>query len=755
MMRPFDHFREIWSGDFEYRQPDGELPSPRCFVAREYHTGRLVRLWLDGEHNNNAPIPVGDDVLFVAFLATAEINCYRVLGWPLPQRLLDIYVEFRRITNGKRGTGKGKNGLLEVLKYFGLPTIDSVEKESMRDLAMRQGHYSDQEQIDLMKYCQTDVDALHNLLPHFEPYLQDRRRMGQALFRGRYMLATSAMETRGIPIDAEKLETLRQNWDRIKTRVTWEVNKHYNVYVPARLGRTTPQTKQGRAILEKAQQLGVSPTHLAEATFDIIDSGDSHAREYSRVVNAARQKTGLSLTKITAWENAGRDYSTWPQLDVNARELATQFPELGLGQGYGELFIPDTDHAALLWEILRKPTPAPKRDFYEALDEATLYVDTPYDADESVPLTFSQARFADWLIRNGIPWPRLDSGGLNLQKGTFRQQAKAHPAVAMLHELRETLSTLNLFDKIAVGSDGRNRCMLSAFVTRSSRNAPSNSKNIFGPHVWVRGLICPQPGWAVAYIDWAQQEIAIGAALSGDANMMEAYTSGDFYMSFAIQCGEAPKHATKKTHGDIRALYKRACLGMQYHMGEKSLAEYIGQSRAMARRILNQHRDTYHRYWQWSQEAIDSVMLAGTVETVFGWPVHAHYAPESKFPHPNPRSLANHPCQGNGAEMMRVAACLLVERGIRVCTPVHDAFLIEVPADEIDAEVVRAQDAMAEAARIVLDGFEVRTDCEIFRYPDRYMDEKRGRGMWNKVMDVLEQVAPTETWDEESAEVPF
>ena len=749
MGHPFDDFREIWSGDFEYGQPDGEPPSPRCFVAREYRSGRFVRLWLDDEHHD-PPIPVGDDVLFAAFMASAEFNCYRALGWPLPQRVLDAYVEFRRITNGTRGTGKGKNGLIEVLKHFGLPTIDSIEKQSMRDLAIRGGPYTDQERRDLLIYCQSDVDALHNLLPHLEPHLCNRRRMGQALFRGRYMLAASAMETRGIPVDTETLETLRDNWDRIKTRVTWEVNKHYKLYVPKKLGRTTPHTKQGRAILEKAQQLGVSPTHLAEATFDIIDSGDSHAREFYRSVEAARRKTGLTLSKITAWENSGKDYSTWPQLDVDARELATEFPVLGIGQGYGELLIPDVDYEATLWDILRKPTPAPKRDFYEALDEATLYVDTPYDADETVPLTFSEARFADWLKRNDTPWPRRDSGGLDLQKDTFRQQAQVYPAVAMLHELRETLSTLNLFDKIAVGADSRNRCMLSAFVTRSSRNAPSNSKNIFGPHVWVRGLICPQPGWSVAYLDWAQQEIAIGAALSGDANMMEAYASGDFYMSFAIQCGEAPRHATRETHGDIRALYKRACLGMQYHMGEKSLAEYIGQSKAMARRILNQHKDTYHRYWQWSQEAIDSVMLAGTVETVFGWPVHAHYAPESKFPHPNPRSLANHPCQGNGAEMMRVAACLLVERGIRVCAPVHDAFLIEASTDEIDEEVVKAQDAMAEAAKIVLDGFEVRTDCEIFRHPDRYMDEKRGRGMWNKVMGVLEQVAPVE-----SAEVPF
>ena len=40
--------------------------------------------------------------------------------------------------------------------------------------------------------------------------------------------------------------------------------------------------------------------------------------------------------------------------------------------------------------------------------------------------------------------------------------------------------------------------------------------------------------------------------------------------------------------------------------------------------------------------------------------------------------------------------------------------------------------AMAEASRIVLDGFELGTDVSIIRWPDRYMDD-RGRVMWDRV----------------------
>ena len=52
------------------------------------------------------------------------------------------------------------------------------------------------------------------------------------------------------------------------------------------------------------------------------------------------------------------------------------------------------------------------------------------------------------------------------------------------------------------------------------------------------------------------------------------------------------------------------------------------------------------------------------------------------------------------------------------------------------------QDAMREASRIVLDGFELGTDAKIVRYPDRYMDE-RGATMWERVMELIHEQQQT------------
>lgn len=341
--------------------------------------------------------------------------------------------------------------------------------------------------------------------------------------------------------------------------------------------------------------------------------------------------------------------------------------------------------------------------------------------------TFKADRWAAWLTANDIPWPRLPSGELALDDDTFREMARTYPAVAPVRELRTTLAQLRL-NELSVGSDGRNRCMLSAFGSRTGRNQPSNSRFIFGPSAWLRSLIRPAPGMGVAYIDWSQQELAIAAALSGDTKMQSAYQSGDFYLTFAKMAGAVPPDATKDTHAAVREQFKTVALGVLYGLSAEGLARKLNVPPVRGRDLLRMHKETFRRFWQWSDAVQDEAILAGRLRTVFGWTVHAG-------DNPNPRSLRNFPMQGNGAEMMRLACCLATERGIGLCCPVHDALLVEANADEMEAAVEATQQVMREASEIVLDGFTLRTDAKIVRHPERYMD-KRGQVMWETVCEL-------------------
>jgi DNA polymerase I-like protein with 3'-5' exonuclease and polymerase domains len=312
----------------------------------------------------------------------------------------------------------------------------------------------------------------------------------------------------------------------------------------------------------------------------------------------------------------------------------------------------------------------------------------------------------------------------------------SYPAeVAPVRELRHALSQMRL-NELAVGADGRNRAMLSAFGSRTGRNQPSNSKFIFGPASWLRSLIKPGPGRAVAYVDWSQQELAIAAALSGDRRMQDAYRSGDFYLTFARMAGAVPADATKQTHAAEREQFKTVALGVLYGLSVEGLARKLDVSPGRGRDLLRMHRETFRAFWAWSDRVETQAMLSGRLRTVFGWAVHVGRDA-------NPRSLRNFPMQAHGAEMLRLACCLATEQGIAVCAPVHDALLVEGPADGIEGVVARTQDAMREASELVLPGFPLRTDARVVRWPDRFTDE-RGRRMWESVSALLDELPPVD-----------
>jgi len=728
MSDPLRHYREVWLVDFEFCQPAGERPGPVCLVAREYRTGRTIRLWASELATlARPPFTTGPEALFVAYYASAELGCFLALGWPMPARVLDLYCEFRNATNGL--PVPCGNGLLGALAYYGLPAIDGAEKADMRALAQRPGPHSEAERAALLDYCESDVSALARLLPAMLPKLD----LPRALLRGRYMAAAARMEWAGVPLDTETLATLRENWEQIKGELVERVDAAYGVFVPPG-SLPSPDSLFGAGVRRTASDWGVDPYPLFQAAREGWQEERAAGAEYREALVAARKATGLSVGRIASWEDSGRDCSTWPGLDVKARELAAELPALGLGRGYvdGEGY-DDTDYAGRLWGLLREglPPTKPKHDS-GILNQAAERVASAGPACRAPRLTFSQRRFAEWLAREGIPWPRLPSGALALDDATFRQMARAYPAVAPLRELRHALGEMRLFSDLAVGSDGRNRCLLSAFRATSSRNCPSNAKAIFGPSCWLRSLIKPEPGQALAYVDWEQQEFGIAASLSGDGAMMQAYASGDPYLTFAKQAGAVPADGTRRSHAAERELFKVCCLGVQYGMGADSLAQSIGQPPAMARELLRLHRQTYPRFWRWNEAAVDHALLRGWLQTVFGWRVHVG-------PRANPRSLGNFLMQANGAEMLRLACCLATERGIAVCAPIHDALLVQGTASDIDAVVADTQAAMAEASRVVLSGFELRSEAKVVRYPERYSDP-RGAKMWDTVTGILSEL---------------
>lgn len=563
-------FKSVWVADFEFQAPPGETPAPVCLVAQEIFSGNKVRIFQDELYSlKTPPYSITEDSLFIAYYSSADHGCHLALKWPLPANVLDPFVEFRNLTNGRKL--QVGSGLLGALAYFGLDGLGAIEKDEMRKLVMRGGPWSLSEQVAILEYCESDVQAIIKLLPKLLPYIDIR----QALLRGRFMKAAARIERNGIPVDKESLLKIKDHWPLIKKELIEKIDAEYQVFEEC---------------------------------------------------------------------------------------------------------------------------------------------------------TFKTRRFEEYLIKNDIPWPRLPSGALALDDETFKEMSRTYSKLAPLRELRVSLSKMRNFD-LQVGNDCRNRYLLSAFQSRTSRNQPSSSKSIYGTSVWLRELIRPKAGYALAYIDWSQQEFGIAAALSGDEKMIEAYRSGDPYLALAKQTGAVPPEGTKESHSEIREQFKTCMLAVQYGMSHLSLAMRLGKSPAYARNLLRMLREAYPKFWQWSDSAVDHAMLHGFLCTSFGWKIHVGSDT-------NPRFLRNFPMQANGAEMLRLACCLITENDICVCAPVHDAILIEAPITKIEDTTIEAQKLMEEASSIVLNGHKLRSDAKIILYPHRYVDQ-RGEKMWQTVWELV------------------
>jgi DNA polymerase I len=341
---------------------------------------------------------------------------------------------------------------------------------------------------------------------------------------------------------------------------------------------------------------------------------------------------------------------------------------------------------------------------------------------------WSYARFESWLISAGVvAWPRLESGRLDVDSDAFRLMYHV-PGIEGLHALRDSLGVI-VRAKLPIGADGRNHPSLFPFGTATGRNA--HSKSLYNAHASMRSFMVFPPDT----IGVRTQEVGIAAALSGDEGLMHDYQTGDVYYALAKLCGltnDPDQKRWKRENPDVRQRMKSLQLAVNYGMGVPSLAKGLDRHPLIASTIIERHRQTYSRFWQWRADMVQTAMLERRIESVFGWPLHITTSP-------NQRTLYNFPCQAGGAEMLRLAAWRLCEAGIIPNMLIHDGLLLEVRDRE---QIAHAIEIMKAAGRDVCNGLEIGVDVDqLLENGARYQDKRpMAKAMWDTMMRTLERV---------------
>ena len=234
---------------------------------------------------------------------------------------------------------------------------------------------------------------------------------------------------------------------------------------------------------------------------------------------------------------------------------------------------------------------------------------------------------------------------------------------------------------LRINADGRNHAAMFPFSAKTSRNAPRGRAFLFTNSVWMRYLIRPEKGRAIAFIDWIAQELRIAAALSGDPALLALCTRADPYMELGITLSLAPPGATKKSHKAIRKIAKVLTLAMLYGAKARMVAAKAKMGLAQAIDVLRRLRATFATFFAWSDTFAYRGLCAAPLWSPLGWRFWPQYWKDDD---PPDRTCRNFPVQAAAADVMRIVAIRALEAGIRICAIVDDEFVIEARDSDID-----------------------------------------------------------------------
>lgn len=247
-----------------------------------------------------------------------------------------------------------------------------------------------------------------------------------------------------------------------------------------------------------------------------------------------------------------------------------------------------------------------------------------------------------------------------------------------------------------VGSDGAVRPYMNIYGAQSSRSQPGATGFMFLKPAWMRALVQPPEGEAMAGIDYGSQEFFIAALMADDRNMIESYLSGDVYLAFGKLSGQIPKDGTKETHKRQRDLCKSTVLGISYLMTKYGLSAKLTSdsgevwTEERAQEQIDLFYETYENLQEMQQDLMEDYEDGmRPVRLPDGWIMFGD--------NENIRSVVNVPVQGRGATIMRKAVDLYHEAtGDHVVKTLHDALYIRYDVGD-EWKILALKWAMREA----------------------------------------------------------
>lgn len=272
-----------------------------------------------------------------------------------------------------------------------------------------------------------------------------------------------------------------------------------------------------------------------------------------------------------------------------------------------------------------------------------------------------------------------------------------HPIIDLVLQYRELTKMKTTYIEpfpSLVGADGRVHTTYNQTGTATGRLSSSdpNLQNIptrteLGQK--FRASFIADPGWKLLSLDYSQLELRLVAHMAQDRAMIDAFRAGeDIHTRTASEVfGLAPAQITK----DMRRQAKVLNFGIIYGMGTLGFARAAGIGRDDAKRFIDEYFLRFSGVARYIERTKREAYEHGHVETLLG---RRRPIPDitSRIPQvaaAAERMAVNHPIQGTGADLMKMAMVTLdrhirdsgLADRVRLILQVHDELVLEVRAD--------------------------------------------------------------------------
>jgi hypothetical protein len=293
-------------------------------------------------------------------------------------------------------------------------------------------------------------------------------------------------------------------------------------------------------------------------------------------------------------------------------------------------------------------------------------------------------------------WPKNTKGELSTERSVL--VGLDNPYAKHLLALKELVSGKILFE-IEVDDAGRHRSWPNPFGTATGREKPCGWSYVYLPKVY-RSIIQPKQGYAIATIDFQQQEPAILACFANDTAAMDVYTKGDLYQ----HCIEDGPWASLS-----REQVKEVIISYIYGATPHALLRRFNIPTSATSPCLKYLKEIFSIQTKWLNNYAHDAYQSGSVSCL-DW--HMQVSPQTRI-----TSLKNWPIQATGADILRRSCLSLAAAKIPVVGAIHDSIIVEVPITNYAATFDFVGKIMADASAEVLGGFRLKTKVEYEAFP--------------------------------------